>query len=66
VARARLEVYLERATRRDIGVFFCTGKNSEVKIARYNFEMILQTIKYTMIYSGSDPSSKVIVLRPAV
>jgi hypothetical protein len=34
VARARLEVYLERATRRDIGVFFCTGKNSEVKIER--------------------------------
>jgi translation initiation factor 6 (eIF-6) len=48
-----------------IGVF-CTGKNRMVKIARSSSKMVLQTIKHTIIYPSSDPSSEVIALHPAV
>jgi hypothetical protein len=47
-------------------VFFYTGKNMVVKIARSSFDMVLQTIKHTMIYPGSGLSSEVIALHLAV
>jgi hypothetical protein len=34
--------------------------------ARSSSEVVLQTMKHTMIYPGSDPSSKAIALRPVV
>jgi hypothetical protein len=45
---------------------FRTGKNRMVKIVRSSFEMVLRTIKHTMIFSGSVPYLKVIALHPAV
>jgi hypothetical protein len=45
---------------------FCTNKNRMVKITCSSSEMVLWTIKYTMIYSGSGPSLKIIALRPVV
>jgi hypothetical protein len=48
-----------------VGVF-CTGKNRVVKIACSSSEMVLQTTKHTMIYTGSGPSLEVITLRPMV
>jgi hypothetical protein len=48
-----------------VGVF-CTDKNMVIKITHSNSEMVLRTIKHTMIYPGSDSSSEVIDLRPAV
>jgi hypothetical protein len=45
---------------------FDTGKNMLVKIACSSFEMVLQTIKHTMIYHGSDPSVEVIALHLVV
>jgi hypothetical protein len=49
----------------DVGVFY-TGKNRVVKIARSNSEMVLRTIKHTMIYPSSGLSLEVIALRPVV
>jgi hypothetical protein len=60
-----LEICLEGVGKTIVGVF-CTGKNMVVKITRFNFEMILRTIKHTMIYSDSGSSSEVIALRPTV
>jgi hypothetical protein len=48
-----------------VGVF-CTGKSRVVKIVRSSFEMVLRTIKHTMIYPGSGPSLEVIALHPVV
>jgi hypothetical protein len=48
-----------------VGVF-CTGKNRVVKIARSSSEMVIRTIKHTMIYPGPGSSLEVIALRPAV
>jgi hypothetical protein len=47
-----------------IGVF-CTSKNRVVKIVRSSSEVVLLTIKHTMIYPGSGPSMEVTALRPA-
>jgi hypothetical protein len=38
----------------------------EVNIVCSSFEVVMQTMKYTMIYLGSSPSSEVIALRPLV
>jgi hypothetical protein len=45
---------------------FCTGKNRVVKITRSSSEMVLRTIKHTMIYISSGPSLKVVVLHLVV
>jgi hypothetical protein len=37
-----------------------------VKIIRFSFEVVLRTMKHTMIYSGSGPSSEVIAMRSTV
>jgi hypothetical protein len=37
-----------------------------VKIAHSSSEVVLRTMKHTMIYLGSSPSSKVIALHPVV
>jgi hypothetical protein len=47
-------------------VFSAPVKYRVVKIAHSSFKVVLQIIKYTMIYSGSGPSLEVIALRPAV
>jgi hypothetical protein len=44
-----------------VGVF-CTGKNMVVKITCISFEVVLQTIKHTVIYHASGPSLEVIAL----
>jgi hypothetical protein len=46
-----------------IGVF-CIGKNRVVKIVRSSSEVVLRTIKHTVIYLGSGPSLEVIALHP--
>jgi hypothetical protein len=48
-----------------VSVFY-TGKNRVVKITCSSFEMVLRTIKHTMIYPGSGPSLEVIALYSAV
>jgi hypothetical protein len=45
---------------------FCTAKNRVVKITCSGSKTILRTTKHTMIYSGSGPSSEVIVICLAV
>jgi hypothetical protein len=51
---------------RQLSVFFCTSKNMVVKITHSSSKMVLRTIKHTMIYPDSGPSSEVIALRSAV
>jgi hypothetical protein len=48
-----------------VGVFFAPARYRVVKMMCSSSEMVLQTTKHTMIYPGSGPSLKVIVLRPA-
>jgi hypothetical protein len=48
-----------------VSVFY-TGKNRVVKIMHSSSEVVLRTIKHTMIYSSSGPSLEIIALRPAV
>jgi hypothetical protein len=48
-----------------LSVFFIS-KNRVVKNVHSSFEMVLRTTNHTMIYPGSFPSSKVIVIHPAV
>jgi hypothetical protein len=50
----------------NLSVFFCSDKNKVVNITHFNFEMILQTIKHTIIYPGSGLFSEVIALRLAL
>jgi hypothetical protein len=45
---------------------FCTGENRVVKITRSSSEMVLRTIKHTMIYPGLGPALEAIVLRSTV
>jgi hypothetical protein len=47
-------------------IIFCTDKNRVVKIIRSSSEMVLRTIKHTMIYPCSCPFLNVIALHPAV
>jgi hypothetical protein len=46
-------------------VFSAPTKYSVVKIACSSSEVVLQTMKHTMIYPGSGPSLEVVALRPA-
>jgi hypothetical protein len=48
-----------------VSVFY-TGKNRVVKIMHSSSEVVLRTIKHTIIYSSSGPSLEIIALRPAV
>jgi hypothetical protein len=49
-----------------LSVFSAPARYRVVKITRSNSEVVLRTIKHTMIYPGSGSSSEVIVLRPVV
>jgi hypothetical protein len=51
---------------RQLSVFSAPANNGVVKIARSSFEVVWQTMKHTIIYHGSGPSSEVIALRLAV
>jgi hypothetical protein len=57
--------YLPSSSKLDVDVFYI-GKNRVVKIACSSSEVILRTIKHTMIYPSSSPSSEVIALHPVV
>jgi uncharacterized membrane protein (Fun14 family) len=48
-----------------VSVFY-TANYGVVKIARSSSEMVLQTMKHTMIYPSSGPSAEVIALHPMV
>jgi hypothetical protein len=50
----------------DLSVFFAPVRYRVIKIIGSYFEVVLRTTKYTMVYPGSCPSLKVIVLHPAV
>jgi hypothetical protein len=45
---------------------FCSDKKRVVKITRSSSEMVLQTTKHTMIYTGSGPSLEVTALHSVV
>jgi hypothetical protein len=45
---------------------FMYGRNRVINIMYFDFEMVLWTIKYIIIYTDLDPSLEVIALRPAV
>jgi hypothetical protein len=47
-------------------VFFAPAGYRVVKIAHSYSEVVLRTIKDTMIYLGSDPSLKIITIRPVI
>jgi hypothetical protein len=47
-------------------VFSAPANYGVVRITRSSCEEVLLTIKHTMIYPGSGPSSKVIPLHPVV
>jgi hypothetical protein len=47
-------------------MFFALTNYGVVKITRSSSKVVLQTVKHTMIYPGSGPSSEVIALRPTV
>jgi hypothetical protein len=49
-----------------MSVFSTPAKYRVVKITRSSFEVVLRTMKYTVIYPGLGPSSKVIILHSAV
>jgi hypothetical protein len=49
-----------------MSVFFTPTRYKEVKIACSSFEVVLQTIKHTVIYPDSGPSLEVIALRPTI
>jgi hypothetical protein len=49
-----------------VSLFFTPVRYKVVKIVRSYSEVVLQTIKHTMVYPGSGPSLEVIALRPAV
>jgi hypothetical protein len=51
---------------RQLLVFFAPANYGVVKIARSSFEVVMWTMKHTMIYTGSCPSSEVIALYPVV
>jgi hypothetical protein len=46
--------------------FFAPTRYMVVKIAHFSSEVVLLTMKHTIIYPGSDPFSKVIALRLVV
>jgi hypothetical protein len=47
-------------------VFSAPARYMVVNITRSCSEVVLRTIKHTMVYPGSGPSLEVIALRPAV
>jgi hypothetical protein len=47
-------------------VFSAPANYRVVKITHSSSELIVRTMKHTMIYLGSGPSSEVIVLHPVV
>jgi hypothetical protein len=47
-------------------MFFAPARYRVVKIARSNFEVVLQITKHTIIYPGSGSSSEVIALHLTV
>jgi hypothetical protein len=49
-----------------MSVFSAPANYGVVKIVRSSFDVVLQTIKHTMIFPGSGPSSEVIVLHPVI
>jgi hypothetical protein len=49
-----------------LSVFSTPTNYGVVKIARSSSEVVMRTMKHTMIYPGSGPSSEVIALRPVV
>jgi hypothetical protein len=49
-----------------LSVFSALAKYRVVKIVHSRFEVVLRTMKHTMIYPCSGPSSKVIALHSAV
>jgi hypothetical protein len=51
---------------RSLSVFSAPANYGAVKIARSSFDVVLQTMKHTMIYPSSGPSSEVIALRLVV
>jgi hypothetical protein len=49
-----------------LSVFFAPVRYTVVKITRFSFEVVLRTMKQTMIYPDSGPSSEVTAIRPVV
>jgi hypothetical protein len=49
-----------------VSVFFAPARYRVIKIMHFSFEVVLRTMKRTMIYPDSGPSSEVIVLHPVV
>jgi hypothetical protein len=49
-----------------LSVFFAPTRYRVIKIASSSFAVVLRTMKYTVIYPGSCPSSDVTVVRPGV
>jgi hypothetical protein len=49
-----------------VSVFFAPANYGVIKIVYSSSEVVLQTTKHTMIYPGSGPSLKVIVLHPVI
>jgi hypothetical protein len=46
--------------------FFAPARYRVVKITHSYFEVVLQTIKHTMVYPSAGPSLEVIALHPAI
>jgi hypothetical protein len=51
---------------RALSVFFAPTRYRVVKITRCSFEVVLRTMKHTMIYPDSDPSLEVLTLHLVV
>jgi hypothetical protein len=49
-----------------VGVFFAPTNYGVVKITHSSSEVVLRTMKHTMIYPDSCPFSEVIALHPVV
>jgi hypothetical protein len=47
-------------------LFFAPTRYRVVKIARSSYEVVLRTMKHTVIYPGTGPSLEVIALRIVV
>jgi hypothetical protein len=71
IANERMEQWLRENEEynlcaRVLSMFYAPTKYRVVKIARSSSEVVWQTMKHTVIYPGSGPSSEAIALHPVV
>jgi hypothetical protein len=61
-----VQVNMDEIGNRILSVFSVSANYGAVKIAHFNFCVVLQTTEHTMIYHGSYPSFKVIVIHSVI